>query len=103
VKRGVRMIVTPASRRVYSQALKEGLVDIFLSAGCAVCNPGCGPCAGAHQGILAPDEVCLSTSNRNFKGRMGSMEAEMYLVSPATAAATSINREITDPRGLRLE
>ncbi len=103
VKKGIRMIVAPASRGIYLSALKEGLIEVFLRAGCVVCNPGCGPCAGAHQGILSSGEVCVSTSNRNFKGRMGSMEAEMYLVSPATAAATSINREITDPRGLRLE
>ncbi len=98
VKRGTRMIVTPASRKIYLQALEEGLITIFLKAGCVVCNPGCGPCVGAHQGILAPGEVCVSTSNRNFKGRMGSMEAEIYLVSPATAAVTAIEGTLTDPR-----
>jgi len=98
VKREVRMIVIPVSRRVYFQALKEGLIEIFLKAGCAVCNPGCGPCAGAHEGVLAPGEVCVSTSNRNFRGRMGSMDAEIYLVSPATAAVTAIEGKITDPR-----
>ncbi len=92
------MVVTPASRNVYLQALNEGLIEVFLEAGCIVCNPGCGPCAGAHQGILAAGEVCASTSNRNFRARMGSVDSEIYLVSPATAAATAIEGEITDPR-----
>jgi len=100
INRDVRMIVVPASRNIYLQALKEGLIEIFVKAGCIVCNPGCGPCAGAHQGILASNEVCLSTSNRNFKGRMGSVEAEIYLASPATAAATALEGKITDPRRL---
>jgi len=98
VRQGVRMIVAPASRKVYAQALAEGLIEVFINAGCAVCSPGCGPCAGAHMGILASGEVCVSTSNRNFKGRMGSGDAEIYLVSPATAAVTAIEGKITDPR-----
>jgi 3-isopropylmalate/(R)-2-methylmalate dehydratase large subunit len=101
VKDGVRVLVVPASRRVYLQALREGLIEVFLRAGCTVCNPGCGPCPGGHMGVLARGEVCLSTSNRNFAGRMGSTEAEIYLASPLTAAASAIAGKITDPRDVR--
>jgi len=93
-----RTIVIPASRETYEKALEKGIIDTFMEAGCIVGNPGCGPCAGSHQGILAPGEKCLSTANRNFKGRMGSEEAEIYLGSPVTAAASALNGEITDPR-----
>ncbi len=94
----VRMLVFPASWEVYMDALKEGLLETFIRAGAMVMNPGCGPCLGAHEGVLAPGERCLSTANRNFKGRMGSKEAEIYLGSPATAAATAIKGKIADPR-----
>jgi len=95
---GVRMLVLPASRDVWVQAAERGLLAQFARAGAMVLNPGCGPCLGAHQGVLAPGEVCLSTANRNFKGRMGSKEAGVYLASPATVAAAAVTGVITDPR-----
>ena len=97
----VRLLVVPASREVYLDAMDAGLLRVFAEAGGLVCNPSCGACFGGHIGILAPGEVGLATSNRNFRGRQGSPEAEVYLASPATAAASAINGVITDPRGLR--
>ncbi len=97
VHRDVRLLVIPASRRVYLEAIKEGFIETFVKAGGLVLNPGCGPCLGAHQGLLAPDEACIATTNRNFKGRMGSPESFVYLASPATVAASAITGVITEP------
>jgi homoaconitate hydratase family protein len=94
----VRVLIIPASQETYRLSMKEGIMEVFSEAGCVVLNPGCGPCLGAHQGILAPGEVALSTANRNFRGRMGSRDSEIYLASPATVAASSLKGEITDPR-----
>ena len=98
IANGVRLLVLPASQEILLDALREGLIDVFVKAGALLLNPGCGPCLGAHQGVLAPGEACISTANRNFKGRMGSPDAETYLGSPATVAASVVTGVITDPR-----
>jgi len=103
VKDGVRTLVIPASQEVYRQALNEGLIEIFTDAGALVCGSTCGPCLGGHIGVLASSETCVSTSNRNFIGRMGSKEANVYLASPATVAASAITGKITDPRELEAQ
>lgn len=95
---GVRMLVTPASRAVYKRALADGLIETFVEAGCTVTTPGCGACAGIHQGVLAEDEVCIATASRNFIGRMGHRDARIYLGSPATVAASALAGRIVDPR-----
>jgi 3-isopropylmalate/(R)-2-methylmalate dehydratase large subunit len=98
VAHGTRMLVFPASGRIYWQAVDRGWIGEFMKAGAMVMNPGCGPCLGVHQGALADGEVALSTTNRNFKGRMGNPKSEVYLCSPAVAAASALTGVITDPR-----
>lgn len=100
VRDSVRALVIPASKEVFSQALKEGLIEIFTDAGAMVCGPTCGPCLGGHIGLLGAGETCISTSNRNFVGRMGSKDANVFLASPATVAASAVTGKITDPQTL---
>ncbi|HEX9014707.1 MAG TPA: 3-isopropylmalate dehydratase large subunit [Chloroflexota bacterium] len=97
VHSGTRCVVIPATPQIYRQALKEGLIDIFAEAGCFVSGPTCGPCMGGHLGVLAEGERCVSTSNRNFRGRMGHKASELYLASPAVAAASAVMGRIAHP------
>lgn len=94
---GIRVIVIPATQNIYKQCMHKGLIDIFIDAGCVVSTPTCGPCLGGYMGILADGEKCISTTNRNFIGRMGAVTSEVYLASPQVAAASAITGEITDP------
>lgn len=102
VKKGMRLIVFPATQAIYLQAMEEGLLSIFIKAGAAVSTPTCGPCLGGHMGILAQGERAVATTNRNFVGRMGHVESEIYLASPAVAAASAITGKITGPEELGL-
>ncbi len=95
-----RLVVVPASRDVYLEAMKLELLKVFVQSGAIIMGPGCGPCVGVHQGVLGDGEVCISTANRNFKGRMGNPEGFVYLASPATVAYSAIKGKISDPRGL---
>lgn len=97
VNKGVRTIIFPATQKIYLEALKEGLIEIFIEAGAAVSTPTCGPCLGGHMGILAKGERAVATTNRNFVGRMGHPESEVYLASPAVAAASAITGKISSP------
>jgi 3-isopropylmalate/(R)-2-methylmalate dehydratase large subunit len=94
------MIVVPASKRVYEQALKEGIIKIFLDANAYVAGPTCGACLGGYMGVLAKGERCISSTNRNFVGRMGHKESEVYLANPAVVAASALVGRITDPSEL---
>ena len=98
VHEDVRLIVIPASAEIYRKAMHEGIIDTFIGAGAIVCNPGCGPCLGAHMGAITGGEVCISTTNRNFVGRMGDPGSEVYLANPAVVASSAISGEISDPR-----
>jgi 3-isopropylmalate/(R)-2-methylmalate dehydratase large subunit len=93
----IRALVFPATQKIYLDAMKEGVIEIFINAGFAVSTPTCGPCLGGHMGILAKGERALATTNRNFVGRMGHSESEVYLCNPAVAAASAITGKISSP------
>lgn len=102
VKKGLRVIIIPATQKIYLQAMEEGLIKTFIEAGAIVSTPTCGPCLGGYMGILAAGERCVSTTNRNFVGRMGHIDSEIYLASPAVAAASAITGKISSPYELGL-
>ncbi len=95
---GIRVIVIPATQKIYLQAMEEGLLKTFIEAGAIVSTPTCGPCLGGYMGVLAEGERCVSTTNRNFVGRMGHVDSEVYLASPAVAAASAITGKISGPK-----
>lgn len=98
VANGIKFIIAPSSREILQEALKLGIIEVFVKAGAVVMTPGCGPCVGTHNGVPADGEIVISSANRNFKGRMGNPEAFIYLASPATVTASAITGKITDPR-----
>lgn len=98
VAKGCRLLVSPGSRSIYREAIRLGLLDILMDAGASILAPTCGACVGLHSGVIAAGERCVSTTNRNFKGRMGSYDSEVYLASPATVAASAIEGVLADPR-----
>ena len=101
VKKGVRCIIIPATQAIYLQAMEEGLLKIFIESGAVVSTPTCGPCLGGYMGILAAGEKCISTTNRNFIGRMGDVTSEVYLASPYVAAASAVTGYICSPEELK--
>jgi len=98
IAKGIRLLVSPASKEIYGRCLKEGILEIFADSGATILASSCGACLGIHSGVLAGGEVCISTTNRNFLGRMGSKTSEVYLASPVSVAAAAITGHITDPR-----
>ena len=100
IAKHVRLIVTPASNREMERAASEGILSTLINAGATITTPGCGMCMGRHQGTLGDDDICLSTGNRNFRGRMGSASSQIYLASPAVAAISAITGVLSDPREL---
>ncbi|MBO4807972.1 MAG: 3-isopropylmalate dehydratase large subunit [Lachnospiraceae bacterium] len=103
IKKGIRAIILPATQDIYMQSIKEGLTETFIKAGCVVSTPTCGPCLGGYMGVLAAGERCVSTTNRNFVGRMGHVDSEVYLASPYVAAASALTGYITSPDKLTTE
>ena len=99
---GIRCIIIPATQKIFLQAMEEGLIKSFVEAGAIVSTPTCGPCLGGYMGVLASKEKCVSTTNRNFVGRMGAIDSEIYLASPAVAAASAITGKISQPAELGL-
>ena len=99
----VRVMVIPATQKIYKQCIHEGLLDIFVDAGCAVNTPSCGPCMGGHMGVMAAGEKCVSTTNRNFVGRMGHVDSLIYLASPEVAAASAIAGCIANPEKVEVD
>ena len=99
IKEGVRLLVYPASREILLEGMKTGVIQTLVEAGGELSVPACGPCLGAYGGILAPEEIAISSANRNFKGRMGCKDAEIYLASPATVAVSAIHGKVTDLKG----
>ena len=97
---GVRAIVIPATQKIYMDAMAEGLLAVFVEAGAVVSTPTCGPCLGGYMGVLAQGERCVSTTNRNFVGRMGHIDSEIYLASPAVAAASAVTGKLSQPSEL---